>query len=162
MTDLRIVHMTADGKCAVTEAAEKRRLPDETDEAFLGRVVDKLRHPEHPARIDGDNYVILHKDEIPGCEHYRAARKLDGKRVVFDMDKARAMHKDRIRAARLPMLAALDAEVSRAMFSEPGLNPSGRQMQALEKERQRLRDATAHPSIANAQTIEELRAAWPL
>lgn len=157
MTDFRIVHMTADGRCAVSEPSETFRRPGESDPSLFARVIESLRRPGHPDGIpDGVEPVILHKDDVPGDVYYRAARKLEGGKIVWNMEKARAMHADRIRAARAPMLAALDVQMLRAIGS--GDKPDA----SIETEKQRLRDAPADPAIAAAKTIEELHAAWPL
>jgi hypothetical protein len=55
------------------------------------------------------------------------------------------------------MLAALDVEFQRAL--EAG--DAGKQAEIVAK-KQALRDATAHTSIVDASTVEELKAANPL
>ena len=94
---------------------------------------------------------------IPQDRTFRNAWRRQGDAIGHDMDVAREIHRKRIRKARAPMLAELDVKLSRAMFPESGLNAAD-----VEKERQRLRDATKHPSIENAKTVDELKAAWPL
>ncbi|HEX4843204.1 MAG TPA: hypothetical protein VFV57_05995 [Limnobacter sp.] len=77
--------------------------------------------------------------------------------ITINMEKARDIKRDMIRAERSPMLAALDVEFMRAV--EAG---DTAKQQEIAAEKQRLRDATAHPSIEAAQTVEELKAINPL
>jgi hypothetical protein len=145
--DIRIVHMTADGRCAVTQPAKGYTVE---------QVIESLRREGHEARIpDGVEPLILPASEIPGCTVFRAARKIEGKRVVFCMNKAREIHRGRIRAARVKKMADLDAQFIRNL-------ETGGENKAIAAEKQRLRDAPAHPSIEAAKTVEDLKAAWPL
>lgn len=147
MSDIRIVHMTADGRCAITQPANGYSVED---------VIESLRRPGHPDRIpDGVEPLILPASEVPGCTVFRAARKIEGKRVVFCMDKAREIHRGRIRAARVKKMADLDGQFIRAI-------ETGGDTKAIAAEKQRLRDAPAHPLIDAAKTIDELKAAWPI
>ncbi|HEX4917147.1 MAG TPA: hypothetical protein VFV43_04550 [Limnobacter sp.] len=68
------------------------------------------------------------------------------------MEKARDIKRDMIRAERAPLFAALDIQFMRAVES----GDTAKQ-QEIAAEKQRLRDATAHPSIEAAQTVEELK-----
>ena len=76
--------------------------------------------------------------------------------IVHDMERARAIHKNRLRAARVPLLAALDVQYIKA--DEAG-DIAAKQSVAARK--QALRDVTADPRIAAAATIDELKAAIP-
>lgn len=95
---------------------------------------------------------------IPADRTYRNAwtRGLGGP-IVHDMAKAKEIHRDKLRAARKTALLALDTEVSKALARGDAATAS-----AHETDRQRLRDVTADPRIANAQTVEQLKAVWPL
>lgn len=145
--DIRIVHMTADGQCAVTTPAKGYTVE---------QVIESLRREGHPLRIpDGVEPLIVPASEVPSCDVFRAARKVEGKRVVFCMDKARAIHRQRIRAARVKKLDELDGQFIRAI-------ETGSDTKAIAAEKQKLRDAPAHPSIDAAKTIDELKSAWPI
>lgn len=74
--------------------------------------------------------------------------------ISVDMNKARAIHRDRMRAARTPKLAALDVAFQRAL--ETGSDTS-----IIVAQKQALRDVTSDPAIEAAQTPEELKAIWP-
>jgi len=73
--------------------------------------------------------------------------------ITINLDKAREIHRDRIRQARTPLLAAKDVEFQRAL-------ESGADTAAIVAEKQALRDAPAAPEIDAASTPEELKAAW--
>ena len=77
--------------------------------------------------------------------------------ITINLNKAKEIKKDMVRADRAPMLAALDVEFQRAL--EAG--DAGKQAEIVAK-KQALRDATAHTSIVNATTVEQLKAANPL
>jgi hypothetical protein len=77
--------------------------------------------------------------------------------ITINLNKAKEIKKDMVRADRAPMLAALDVEFQRAL--EAG--DTVKQAEIVAK-KQALRDATAHESIVNAATVEELKAANPL
>jgi hypothetical protein len=69
--------------------------------------------------------------------------------IVIDIDKAKAITKDRLRAERAPLLAALDVAFQRAL-------ESGSDTAAIVAEKQRLRDIT---SLVDAcTTTDELKA----
>ena len=76
--------------------------------------------------------------------------------ITVNMDKARDIKKDMIRAERKAKLEALDVEFMRAV--EAG-DTAARAVIAAKK--QALRDATDDPAIAAATTPDELKAVVP-
>lgn len=74
--------------------------------------------------------------------------------ITVNMDKARDIHKNAMRQARDPLFKALD--VAYMVAIEQGLDASD-----IVAKKQALRDVTADPAIAAAQTPEELKAVWP-
>lgn len=69
--------------------------------------------------------------------------------IVIDLEKAKSITKDRLRAERAPLLAALDVAFQRAL--ETGADTS-----AIVAEKQRLRDIT---NLVDAcTTTDELKA----
>lgn len=76
--------------------------------------------------------------------------------ITIDMDKARAIHRARLRTARAPLLAALDLAWMRA--AEAG---DTKRAAAIAAEKQALRDLPASPAIDAAETPEALLAALP-
>jgi hypothetical protein len=76
--------------------------------------------------------------------------------INIDMEVAKNIWRDKIRAARAPILASLDVDYQRADES----NDAARKTEVVAS-KQALRDATADPRIAAATSVENLRAAWP-
>ena len=72
--------------------------------------------------------------------------------IVVDIEKAAEVQRNRIRAARVPLLAKLDQEFMRAL--EAGDNAA---IERVKAEKQRLRDAPDDPRIATAKTVDELK-----
>jgi predicted nucleotidyltransferase len=68
--------------------------------------------------------------------------------IIVDINKAKDITKDRLRAERKPLLEAQDVAFQRAL--EKGLDTS-----AIVAEKQRLRDITNQVDAAN--TLEELK-----
>lgn len=75
--------------------------------------------------------------------------------INVNMQKARDIHRDKIRAARNPKLAAKDVDFMRAV--EAGDTDAQATVAA---EKQALRDATAAAAIDAATTPDALKAAW--
>jgi len=74
--------------------------------------------------------------------------------ITVNMEKARNIHREKMRAARAPLLAALDVAFQRAL--EQNANTA-----TIVAQKQALRDVTSDPAIEAAQTVEELKAVWP-
>jgi len=114
----------------------------------------------HPSMSDSGQalpvavgYRVLGKDEVlPGRDFRDAWVDRDGA-IDHDMAKAREIHRDRLRHARAPLLAALDVEVAR---SDEVKDPQRKDAAIAKK--QALRDVTALPAIDAAQSVEELKA----
>lgn len=68
--------------------------------------------------------------------------------ISIDFDKAKAITKDRLRAERTPLLAALDVAFQRALEANGDTS-------AIVAEKQRLRDITAQ--VDTCTTLDELR-----
>ena len=76
--------------------------------------------------------------------------------ITINLDKAREIHKDKMREARTPKLAALDVQFMRAVEQADAAKQA-----EIAAEKQALRDVTKDPDIAAATDVEELKAAWP-
>lgn len=87
---------------------------------------------------------------------FRDAWKWD-RGIKTDMGKAREIHRGRIRAARDPLLKALDIEYQRADERADATEKA-----RIAAKKQALRDATADPRIEAAATPEELKSVWPI
>ncbi len=101
-------------------------------------------------------YHIIGEADVPEDRIFRNAWVMDGKTIGCDMDKAREIHRDAMRAARTPKLAALDIAYQRA---DEAKDDAAKAVIAAQK--QELRDVTADPRIDAAQTPAELKAVWP-
>jgi hypothetical protein len=94
--------------------------------------------------------IIVDNDSLPN-EHlnFFDAWELNGTAVTVNLDKAKAITKDRLRAERTPLLQAQDVAFQRAL-------ESGADTTAIVAEKQRLRDIT---NLADqATTLDELKA----
>ena len=69
--------------------------------------------------------------------------------IIVDINKAKDITKDRLRAERKPLLEAQDVAFQRAL-------ESGADTSAIVAEKQRLRDITQ--LVDNINTVEELKA----
>ena len=94
-------------------------------------------------------------NEVTADRTFRDAWGDIGK-VSVNMPKAREIQKNALRTLRTPKLAALDVEYSRA--DEKG---DATLKASIAAKKQLLRDVTADPRIAAAQTPEELKAVIP-
>ena len=73
--------------------------------------------------------------------------------ININMTKARDIHRDKVRQARNPKLAAKDVEFQRAL-------ETGADTAAIVAAKQALRDAPASAAIDAATTPDELKASW--
>lgn len=101
-------------------------------------------------RVDGQD---VDADSVagPSDRTYRGAWTTSGVRIVVDMEKARAIHRDTLRRERAPRLSALDVAYMRGL-------ETGADTTAIATEKQRLRDVTHDPRIEDAQTPDALSA----
>lgn len=74
--------------------------------------------------------------------------------ITIDMEKARNIHRDLMRQARAPKLAALDIAFQRALEKGSGSTQ-------IVKQKHALRDVTSDPAIEAARNADELKAVWP-
>lgn len=90
---------------------------------------------------------------VPQDRAFRNAWVLAGDRISTDMPMARAILRDRLRAARAPQLEALDMAYMRADETKDDATKAD-----VAKRKQVLRDVTAHPDIEAAETVDALKA----
>ena len=111
-----------------------------------------------PAGRDKDT---LEASDLPNDRTYRSAWTKGTGRVDINVDKAKEIHKDKIRAVRDPLLEAEDVAYMRA--DEEG-NNSGKQ--AVRARKRALRDATNMVDNATITATDvngvtaELKAVW--
>lgn len=101
-------------------------------------------------RLDSVSWRFITPDDLPGRE-YRNAWVDAGDGVGHDMEKARDIHRHKLRAHRAPLLLALDVEYQRA--DESGDAQEKARVVAAKK---RLRDLPSDPRIEQAATVAEL------
>lgn len=135
---------------SVVRPASNARLDGETDQQFAERLLVEVV-PE-AARASA---VICHKDVIPTDRAFRNAWKSDPAGIAVDMAKAKAIHLDRMRAARAPLLAALDVESVRATEDKDNAK-----LAEVKAAKQALRDVT-NVDLSAADTPEKLKEIWP-
>lgn len=116
---------------ATTEDCLAKWHPDERAKVALVRAIDPSR--------------------VPQTREFRNAWTLQGLDIVHDIDKARAIQRNRLRALRAPQLEALDLAYLRA--DEAGDSTA---KAAVVAQKQALRDAPADPALESARTVEEL------
>lgn len=106
----------------------------------------------------GVSYEVIDEESIPKDRTFRNAWVRDGGSVPVrvDMPKARAIHRDRLRSLRTPLLEALDVQLMKAI--ELGQTQP---IAVIRDEKQALRDVTDDPAIEQAQTPEELKSVLP-
>jgi hypothetical protein len=90
--------------------------------------------------------------ELPTDRTFRGAWR-DRGRIEVDMPAAREIHRQNLRHAREPLLAALDVEYQRA----DEMNDQEAKRRVVQQ-KQRLRDITSDPRIEQAHTPDELKA----
>ena len=71
----------------------------------------------------------------------------------INMDKAKEIHKNKIRKARAPKLAELDVEFQKALETSADTT-------SIASKKKALRDAPANAAIDAAKTEAELKATW--
>jgi hypothetical protein len=102
--------------------------------------------------------VSLHEaSELPADRTFRNAWTHDGSRVTVDMPKARVLHMDHIRRARQPVLDQLDKDWMKATGQRKSAEAD-----AIEAQRQVLRDIPQTLDLTQAATPDELKALWPV
>ena len=73
--------------------------------------------------------------------------------ISINMTKARELHKDRIRAARTPLLTKLDVDFQKALETSADTT-------SIVSQKQALRDAPADSAIESAADVTALKAQW--
>ncbi len=107
--------------------------------------------------IDKDGNTIDRSDasSIPADRHFRNAWSLSGTVISEDMTEAKNLFREKIREVRAPLLEAEDVAFMKAMEADDASAKT-----AAVNKKTALRDAPAASAIANASTIDELKAAW--
>ena len=106
--------------------------------------------------IDKDGVEVNAADAtLPSNKFFRNAWSLSGAVITEDLGVAKEIFREKIRAARKPLLEAEDVVFMKALES----GDADMQISSAAK-KQQLRDAPAAPAIDAATSISELIAAW--
>ncbi len=124
-------------------APNEANVAAELAKALAGRVITSVRP--------------ITQADLP-VRAYRNAWRDDGAKIAHDMPKARELHLERVRRARIPKLAELDTEVLRVLEQRQA-NPNA--LDDVLTRKQALRDLPATLNVEAANTVEELLALWP-
>jgi hypothetical protein len=133
---------------------EASQAKGETEEQYLAARMARAK--EVGVIPEGADYVILDDSQVPGrgeLDVFRDAWKLKRGAIEIDMPRAREVQKARLRRERAPLLAALDADWSRAVAKG-----DAKAAQEIEAQRQALRDVTIDPAIDAATSPDDLKA----
>lgn len=141
--------MKTDGSVAIMQTIPQVIVGNTVDPAPLAEIAKW--HPDQRAKVV--SVAEIDPAVIPQDRTFRNAWMLSGDKIDHDMDKARAIKRDMIRAARAPLLAVLDVEYQRA--DEAGDSDA---KAAVAAKKQTLRDVPANPAIDAAKTVEDLKA----
>jgi hypothetical protein len=162
MFDWVVLATAPDGAARVLSPGQLRlELPDAPQEALVewwDRAVDDWKEKvvmaagkqglSSPAVVPAGS-LVLHHDFVEAWVR-------SGNQVVVDMVKARAVHMNKIRAARNVKLTSLDVPAIMA-FEQGRVDDYG----ALVKQKQALRDLTTTFDLSQFATLDALRASWP-
>jgi hypothetical protein len=99
---------------------------------------------------------IVKAEDVPTDRTYRNALRDDGAKLAHDVEVAKGLHREQLRHARAARFTELDGQ----WMAATGQGKKA-EADAVEAERQRLRDLPDDPAIDAAKTIEELKATWP-
>ena len=118
--------------------------------------IQEIADKDLPAGIS--TYSIVEDSVIPTDIDFREAWVgvgigTTGGTISQDITKAKEIHKTNIRAARTPLLAALDVEFQKAQETSAGIT-------TIVAKKQALRDAPAASGISTAANTTELKAQW--
>lgn len=130
MQDGSVALMQTVGEATAEECLAKWA-PEQRDAVALVRLIDPSR--------------------VPASREFRNAWTLQGLDIVHDMDKAKAIQRERLRVARVQQFDALDLAYLRA--DEAGDSTA---KAAVVAQKQALRDAPQDPALDSARTVEEL------
>ena len=92
--------------------------------------------------------IIVDSNVLPEDHSFFSAWELTGSTITININKAKEITKDRLRAERKPLLEAQDVAFQRALESNADTS-------SIVAEKQRLRDITNQVDTAN--TVEELK-----
>jgi hypothetical protein len=108
------------------------------EEVFNKDVPEKYKST---AKIVEDNIILADRT-------FRGAWKFDKGKIVEDMDKAKEIHKDKLREERKPLLEKLDVDYMRALEREE-------ETKFIISEKTRLRDITK--KVDSCENLDDIK-----
>jgi hypothetical protein len=138
-SDIRFIYENDEGGITIVTPSDKTDL-----------TLDEIKDKCCPS---GKTIVTINKSEMPSNRNFRNAWKLNSNNIETDMTKAKEIHKDNIRNARVSKLAELDIEFQKALETSASTTD-------IVSKKQALRDAPADSAITSAKTETELKAQW--
>jgi hypothetical protein len=97
--------------------------------------------------------VQIDKTKIPKVAEYREAWEFNGSDVVYNLEKAKEVHRNKLRSARIEIFEKLDIEISKALAQG-----DQQKVSEIETKRQKLRDAPTSSRVASVDTLDKLKA----
>ena len=101
----------------------------------------------------GLDYFIIEEADIPKNTFFERAWKIVDGKIEMDIARAREIHREHVRNARVSKLVELDVEFQRALETSTDTT-------SIVSKKKALRDAPANSAIDAAKTEAELIAAW--
>jgi len=134
--------------------------PEEVIAREVHRFDLSKRGVDEDGRPIGEPWVVewreIEEAELAGLDRtYRDAWQ-DDMCAMVSIERTRAIHRDWLRQARAPALAALDVQALRAIEIEDEAERRAA-VRAIAASKQRLRDVTAAPEIDTAASVEALK-----
>lgn len=144
-------NVATDGKYFISFDKTKG-IPEEfVKNGFVLATIEQIAQKDVPS--DATDMKIIDDPDFPSDRTFRNAWQQTAGKVSVDMAKAKDIQKQILRDQRQPLLDNLDVEFTKAVAAN-----DQKQMKSIEDQRQALRDITDDPSIAAAQTPDELKA----
>ena len=101
----------------------------------------------------GLDFFIIQDSEIPKNTFFERAWKIVDGKIEMDIARAREIHREHVRNARVSKLVELDVEFQRALETSADTT-------SIVSKKKALRDAPANSAIDTAETETDLIAAW--
>ena len=143
---------SSDGGLSVVTAAPKKQL-----ERVFGHMNDEEYETLVWSRSVPEgaiNPVFIEDDAIPDDRYFRDAWRAEDGGIGVDIEKAREIHRNKLRKKRAAILE--DYDLLYMIADESGDRAA---KQDIANKKRALRDITVHPDIAAARTAEELKLA---
>jgi hypothetical protein len=134
---MRIVVYKNDGKGAIKAPV---MIWEEHEGETAEEIVSKIDPSLEP--------VIMERKDLPSCQEFFFAWKLDSGNINIDLEIAKDITKNRLRMQRTPLLVNLDVQFQRALETNADTK-------SIVNEKQRLRDLPL--LVDSCNSVEELQ-----